>query len=67
MRGTVRILLFLFVAPLVGACSHKQALPSEAAGHDRQTELRRQQDCADPDWKAANLGLWYNVCRPDAF
>ena len=30
--------------------------------HDRQTEAQREQDCADPQWKAANLGLWYNIC-----
>ncbi len=30
--------------------------------HDRQTEAQREQDCADPAWKAANLGLWYNIC-----
>ena len=22
-----------------------------------------QRDCADPDWKQKNLGLWYSVCR----
>ena len=30
--------------------------------HDVRTEARREQDCADPQWKAANLGLWYNIC-----
>jgi len=30
--------------------------------HDRQTEAQREHDCADPQWKAANLGLWYNIC-----
>lgn len=23
-----------------------------------------QKDCADPNWKEKNLGLWYSVCRP---
>jgi hypothetical protein len=30
--------------------------------HDVRTENRREQDCTDPQWKAANLGLWYNIC-----
>jgi hypothetical protein len=30
--------------------------------HDLRTEAQREQDCADPQWKAANLGLWYNIC-----
>ena len=22
-----------------------------------------KKDCADPQWKEKNLGLWYSVCR----
>ena len=33
--------------------------------HDRQTDAQREQDCADPQWKAANLGPWYNICSGD--
>ncbi len=50
------------MAPLV-ACSSN--IPVETPEHNRQTELRREQDCRDTAWKAAHLGLWYNVCRPD--
>ncbi|HUZ71856.1 MAG TPA: hypothetical protein VMU87_02615 [Stellaceae bacterium] len=32
-------------------------------GNEMRTELRREQDCANKTWKAAHLGLWYNVCR----
>jgi hypothetical protein len=28
--------------------------------------VRQQKDCADPEWKAAHLGVWYSVCRPNA-
>jgi hypothetical protein len=36
--------------------------PADNPAHDAQTEAAREQDCANPDWKAANLGLWYNIC-----
>jgi len=64
MRTATVILLALLCA---GCSSASTALPSDAPNHDQQTELRREQDCANPKWKAANLGLWYNVCRPNVF
>ena len=47
------------VAGLSGC--HKDSVADDPQ-HDRRTEARREQDCADPQWKAANLGLWYNIC-----
>ena len=39
--------------------------PADTPGHDMRSELRRDQDCADKSWKAAHLGLWYSICRPN--
>ena len=32
---------------------------------DAKEAVRQQKDCADPQWKAAHLGVWYSVCRPN--
>ncbi|HEX4195238.1 MAG TPA: hypothetical protein VHY80_19175 [Stellaceae bacterium] len=39
--------------------------PADNPAHDAQTEAARERDCANPEWKAANLGLWYNICSGD--
>ena len=44
------------------ALSGCKSSPADDPQHDRQTDAARDQDCADPQWKAANLGLWYNIC-----
>lgn len=65
-----RISLFpvlAIVAALGGCHDPNPTLPSSVPGHNAQTELRRERDCANPHWKAANLGLWYNVCRSNDF
>jgi hypothetical protein len=69
LRSKIRVVLFpvLVLAPLVCGCSRGGPLPSAEPGHNLRTEERRDQDCADPKWKEANLGLWYSVCRPDNF
>ncbi len=66
VRRLYVVALTMLPAPLLGACGHQDTLPSQIQGHDAQTELRREHDCANPQWKEANLGLWYNVCRSDA-
>jgi hypothetical protein len=48
------------LAPVLAAC-HKTP-PAEDSQPDVNTEARREQVCADPQWKADNLGLWYNLC-----
>lgn len=53
----------LAAAAALSACSHHD--PTESPQHNLNTELRREQDCANPTWKTAHLGLWYNVCRPN--
>jgi hypothetical protein len=61
-RGAV-LASVLALGPLLAACG--KTVPSEDPQHDAQTEAQREQDCADPQWKAANLGLWYNICVGD--
>ena len=60
-RKTCRLSLLAFT--LLGGLSgcHKDSVTANPQ-HDRQTEVRREEDCADPQWKSANLGLWYNIC-----
>lgn len=56
----------LLAPVLLAACADDLA-PSSDPGHDARTELRREHDCTNPAWTSANLGLWYNICRRDAF
>ncbi len=64
-KGTY--LAMVTFAPLLCGCGHKDVSASVPPGHDARTEWRREQDCADPQWKAANLGLWYNVCATSTY
>lgn len=64
MKRAAVIAGLLALGPLLAACS--KTIPSEDPRHDVQTEARREHDCADPQWKAANLGLWYNICEGDS-
>ena len=50
---------FLFAAALaLAACSlAPERLPDEASA------ATVAKVCADRHWKAANLGLWYSICR----
>jgi hypothetical protein len=59
-----KAIVILIAAGCAGCSSSNQ--PAASPGHDQRTELRRESDCDNPQWKAANLGLWYNVCRPSA-
>jgi len=61
LRNAVwRSVLCCAVLGTLSGC-HKDAA-GEDPQHDVRTEVRRDQECADPQWKAANLGLWYNIC-----
>jgi hypothetical protein len=59
MKRAALAMAFLLV-PVLTAC-HKTA-PAEDSQADVNTEARRERVCADPQWKADNLGLWYNLC-----
>jgi hypothetical protein len=56
MRLGIAILLALFLA----ACSNSDApAPPDAT----ESAAMVEKNCADPQWKDKNLGLWYSVCR----
>lgn len=55
----------LALAPLLSGCG--KTTPAQDPQHDQRTEVRREQDCANPQWKAANLGLWYNLCQTNTY
>lgn len=55
----------LVLAPPLSGCG--KTTPAQDPQHDQRTEARREHDCADPQWKTANLGLWYNLCQTNTY
>ncbi len=55
------VLALLAIAPLLGGCGSSGRSYYSAAA-DARAELRHEQDCANPKWKAANPGLYDNLC-----
>ncbi len=51
----------LALALVLGACSSSTA-PVPPSDPQASAALLKK-DCADPQWKEENLGLWYSVCR----
>jgi uncharacterized protein YceK len=56
------ILLVLALAALAGCGSSASGIDP---AQEQKDAVRQQHDCADPAWKAAHLGVWYVVCRPN--
>jgi hypothetical protein len=56
MKLGVLVLLAIFLV----ACSDSP--PVAPASATESAEMVRK-NCADPQWKDKNLGLWYSVCR----
>ncbi len=56
MRMGVVLVLSLFVA----ACSDSGPVAPASATESPDVVAK---NCADPQWKDKNLGLWYSVCR----
>ena len=56
MRAVLVILAALLLA---GGCSDDK--PAAVGATMSPDDLKR--NCADPQWKEKNLGLWYSVCR----
>ena len=54
------VFVALTAALLAGGCSGDK--PAKTAG-DANSEDILKRDCADPQWKEKNLGLWYSLCR----
>ena len=48
-------------ATLVAGCSDDK--PTITAKSEASSDAILQRDCASPQWKQENLGLWYSVCR----
>jgi hypothetical protein len=64
-QGRLGAVALLALAPLLAGCGHSNSSKSAEVGSaaaDAQSELRREQDCASAQWKAANPGLYYNLC-----
>jgi hypothetical protein len=56
MRFGIIALLALYLA----ACSESTpVVPASAT----ESAAMVEKNCADPQWKDKNLGLWYSVCR----
>jgi PBP1b-binding outer membrane lipoprotein LpoB len=53
------VLIVLAAAMLMAGCADDP--PPPASSTSSADILKR--DCADPQWKQQNLGLWYSVCR----
>ena len=62
------MLRWAWLAVAVVALSACSSSGGDAADPDAAAKeaVRQQKDCADPEWKAAHLGVWYSVCRPNA-
>jgi hypothetical protein len=62
MKGEGRVrAAFLVVAAVVLASGCSDDKPASTSSTISPEALKRE--CADPQWKEKNLGLWYSVCR----
>ena len=55
-----RVVLAAAMLAAAAACTSESATPPKDSATSAEV-LRK--DCADPQWKQENLGLWYSVCR----
>lgn len=60
MRATG--LIFLMAVALAG-CSSSSGSGTDASAEGATGDTAQRALCADPAWKDAHLGLWYNICR----
>lgn len=60
MRRTF-LWLLASTAILTAGCSDDK--PAITRGNEASSAAILQRDCASPQWKKENLGLWYSVCR----
>ncbi|HEV8025811.1 MAG TPA: hypothetical protein VGP50_00200 [Stellaceae bacterium] len=76
MTRTSMMMRWAWLAVAVVALSACSSSDSKTSASDSKTTVdpaasaaeeaaRQQKDCADPEWKAAHLGVWYSVCRPN--
>jgi hypothetical protein len=53
----------LLVATTILAASCSDDKPAITAQGEASSDAILRRDCASPQWKQENLGLWYSVCR----
>jgi hypothetical protein len=53
--------LLAATAILAAGCSDDK--PVITSQSQATSDAILQRDCASPEWKQENLGLWYSVCR----
>jgi outer membrane murein-binding lipoprotein Lpp len=63
MRPAGLILLTALASTVALAGCSSSSAPADASTDNAKDDAAHRQLCADPNWKAAHLGLWYNVCR----
>jgi PBP1b-binding outer membrane lipoprotein LpoB len=56
----MRIGVAIVVALLLAGCSGANPVAPASATESPDVVAK---NCADPQWKDKNLGLWYSVCR----
>jgi hypothetical protein len=57
----VRLAIAVLLAAGLSACSGSSPVASAGKTESAETVAK---NCADPQWRDHNLGLWYSVCRP---
>ena len=58
--AAMRLGVLVLLAICVAGCS--DSTPVAPASNTLSAEMV-QKNCADPQWKDKNLGLWYSICR----
>jgi hypothetical protein len=62
IRGdaAMRLGVLALIAIFLAACSSATPVAPASA---TESAAMVEKNCADPQWKDKNLGLWYSVCR----
>ncbi len=58
-----RAFLCMLAATAILAAGCSDDKPAITASSEASSDAILQRDCASPEWKKENLGLWYSVCR----
>jgi PBP1b-binding outer membrane lipoprotein LpoB len=62
MRGdaAMRLGILVLMAMFLAGCSNSTPVAPVSATESAEMV---EKNCADPQWKDKNLGLWYSICR----
>jgi hypothetical protein len=58
--AAMRVGVLVLLAMALAACSDPTPVAPASA---TESAAMVEKNCADPQWKDKNLGLWYSVCR----